>query len=552
MFPKPQLILEYSHFFGKNINENRLDLIKGISKKHILFEIAGLNYRLKPNNQLKYDTSWETQLKELTYFCPIDPQLLNYYISVSLRHFNIKGDHPIIFNRAGNLFAMEEILNNAELFDIEGFVMRKVEVWDAIFKYLLAINSEITKVKEIKEDNLTLETISASTIVLNELMIEENPLLIPYKGLRLMEFLSSHPVYGKEIDTFFNNILKIEKDRFIYNVYALIIANKHKDKSLEFAYVTENGDSFLDYLSSNRIKSPKTINLLSLKKAPFYKDSHERYIVLDNNFLFNKSYNFFINDFWFDYLKPQKDINGNEKFNIKDYRGAFGLFFEMYVEEIIRNSFIHFVDPKPLLFDDLKISISKSEIEIADIYIRQNNKILVGQVKSNSIYDNEKYGGDTNKLYRNDREKFFSDFGVNQVVDSITNIIKYFNEFDANLPIDKELEFYPTIIVNEKVFQTPLIPNLFHIRFQELITGINFGKHKINPLSIIHISDLEYLEFWLSTKEKNIWNILDYHLTDASLMPPFCCTIDTQIDRFVVMERVSESVKVLINKYSKK
>jgi len=547
-----KLILDYTHFFGEESPENRLSLIKNVSKKHILYEIAGLNYRLKPKDRLKYDTSLETQIKELHYFCPIDDRLYNHYAKIASIYTKNKDEYSIIFNRVANLFAIEEILNSNELKDIDNFTMCDVNVWDSIFKYLLSVNCEVTKINKNKPQNITLENITPSSIVLNELMIEDNPVSVPYRGIKLLEFLSSHPKYGIEIETYFKNVIKIEPDKFIFNLLSLMVANNHEDKNMDFFYLTKGEDSFLEYLSSNKIENNNPITLLSIKKAPFYKDSNNNgYIVLDLNFLIDKCYNFFVNDFWFDYLKPQKDDKGKDKFNFKDYRGAFGLFFENYIAEIIKNSFQHLKYPKPLLFDDLKIQTSVGMIEVSDIYIRQNKKILVGQVKSCAIYDKEKYGGTINSLYKNNREKFFIDFGVNQVLNSILNIIKYGKSFDSNIPINKSLEFYPIIIMNEKIFQTPLMPNLFHNRFQELLSENPIGFHKIHPLILIHISDLEYLESPLISKKIKIWDVLNAHLKGIKIMFPFNKISNKYISSFILNKKINDKIVTIIKKYSK-
>jgi hypothetical protein len=432
--------------------------------------------------------------------------------------------------------------------------MKKVEVWDGIFKYLLAVNTEVVKVKQLPPENTTIENISASAIALNELMIEDNPVYIPYKGICLIEYLSKHPVYGNELQRYFNETLKIDKDRFIYNLLSLSMANSQKKSFTEFVYNTNEPDAFLDFLSSNQFNNRDFIKLLTVKKTPFYKDRDTRYIVLDINFLINKSYNFFINDFWFDYLKPQKDEKGKDKFSFKHYRAAFGLFFEEYVGEIIENSFHHLKYPKPLLFDNLKIKVPAGQIEVADIYVRQNKKILVGQVKSSSIYDNEKYSGEINTLYRNNREQFYKDFGVNQTYDSIKTILENSDSFDSKLPVNKRLEFYPIIVVNDKVFQTPLIPNLLHQRFQELLADDDYKPHKIHPLVVAQISDLEYLENTLAKKKKTIWNILKSHYKkiDNTLMPPLIQTTDRFINPEIVAERLMLKMKEIINTYSER
>jgi hypothetical protein len=296
MLPDLKLILEYKHFFNSESPENRLDLIKHIPKLQLLFEIAGLNYRLKPYNRLKYDFSLETQANELEYFCPIDKDLHRHYVEIASSYTKSKDDYPLIFNRAANLFALEEILNSEDFHEEENFDMKKVEVWDGIFRYLLAVNSEILKVKYLPPEDTTIENISASAIALNELMIEDNPFYIPFKGIRLIEYLSNHPVYGAELNKYFKDTLEIDKDEFIYNLLSLSMGNGQEQSYTEFVYNTAKPDKFLDYLSNNQFKNKDFIKLLTIKKTPFFKESDRRYIVLYINFLINKSYNFFIND----------------------------------------------------------------------------------------------------------------------------------------------------------------------------------------------------------------------------------------------------------------
>ncbi len=554
MIPCIKLLLEYKHFFFADPPADRLSLIKHIPKKQLLYEIAGLNYRLKPYNQLKYDFSLNRQIVELKHFCPIDKYLQNNYIRIVSSYIKSEKDYPLIFNRAANLFAIEEILNNDNLLEIDDFDMKKVEVWDGIFKYLMSVNREVLKVNQSSPHEVSIENISSSALVLNELMIEDNPLYVQFRGIRLIEYLYNNDVYGDELNRYFNEILNIDKDDFIYKLLALSIGNGQEPYFAEFVYNSGESDEFLDYLSNNQYMNKEYSRLLTVKKTPFYKDKVNRYIILDISFLTNKSYNFFINDFWFDYLKLQENESGKSIFNIKHYRSIFGLFFEEYIREIVGSCFHHLMHPRPFLFDDLRIDTSYGKIEVADIYIRQNKKILVGQVKSSSIYDNEKYGGDINTLYRNNRERFFKDFGVNQTYNSINNILNYANSFDPKLKHIKRLEFYPVIIVNDKVFQTPLLPNLLYLRFNELLKDDNFTPHIIHPLVVMHVSDWEYLEAVLHSKDEQIWDILKSHYKkiNNTLMPPFFNSTEKFIKPGVITGRLRTEMKEIINKYTKK
>ncbi len=177
------------------------------------------------------------------------------------------------------------------------------------------------------------------------------------------------------------------------------------------------------------------------------------------------------------------------------------------------------------MFDELKIKTTKGQIEIADVYLRSSNKILLGQVKSGSIYDKEKFGGNVEALYKNDRNKFFEDFGVNQLIESLTRMDEFVQLIDKKFPKGHSYEVYPCIIVNDKALQTPLMADTFNKRFQELLKDFNIKKVSVKPLNLIHINDFETLEDSLSKNPKEIWELLQYNQRDKRFVPPFYNTI---------------------------
>src|SRR5436853_6069216 len=134
--PRTQLILDYRLFFGEDPPEDRITLISHVSRKAILFEIAGLNYRLKPKDKIYVDTSLNTTMKELRYFTMNIESLYEKYSAVADKYSKSKDEFGIIFNRQACLFAMEEILSS-QLGEPENFVMAKEEAWEGILKYLL-------------------------------------------------------------------------------------------------------------------------------------------------------------------------------------------------------------------------------------------------------------------------------------------------------------------------------------------------------------------------------------------------------------------------------
>lgn len=548
--PKVQIILDYESFFGVKPPENRISIINDISKEHILFELVALNYRLKPKEAIYIDTSFETQVKELKRFTMEDKELFIKYSTVANKHTKSKSDYPLIFNRQACLFAIEEIINSSEIRTIENFVMARVEVWEAILKYLLAVNCMITQIKEEKDENkISFEVLNPKLIPLNELSIETDQIYTPYRGHRLIDYFLNSPEYTNEINQYFQTKYGIEPHHFIYHIMAMYFANAHDNPEHNFFYRLSEKQGVFDVLSE-RTSNAEIYKLLSIRKSPFINVDELKYLISDNSFLLEKAYSQLINDFWFDWIKHIKGDNGGNKFNINQYRGVFGLFFEKYLAQIFAKCFENYKYSTLLMFDQLKIKTPKGTVELADIYFRYGNKILVGQVKSGSIYDVEKYGGDIESLYKRDRNKFFENFGVNQIVESLTNIDNNIQELDPKFPKGHTYEFFPCIIVNDKAFQTPLMPDVFNIRFQELLAGFNIKKVTVRPLSLIHVSDLERLEEPLNAKPKQIWDLFKYHYRDKKFMPPFYSTINHECPRRQYPNRIKDLFRQLVAKYN--
>jgi hypothetical protein len=96
-------------------------------------------------------------LKTLTNIGPkkggayiIDPALQKHYAKIAEKFTKSKNDYPLIFTRPTCMFALEEIIQS-DLPVIEGFSMNSVDIWNSIFKYILAVNTAITQIKEDNE-----------------------------------------------------------------------------------------------------------------------------------------------------------------------------------------------------------------------------------------------------------------------------------------------------------------------------------------------------------------------------------------------------------------
>lgn len=527
---KPQLILGYNEVFRADPPEDRLALIKTFSKKHIIGEFAGINYWIKPMKSVYFDRSLSFQRDTLAYFTGIDIRLTKFYRSRFESFVHSSDNYPIIFNRACLLFAMEEILACDEIIDRDDFVMSRKEVWDNLLKYLLAVNSEITRLRIPEKEPLTFEKLNANMLALNEFNLEVDLFLTPYRGLKLLSFLTHDSKYSTYVKQFFKDIVRGDPEYFIYRIIGAYISRKNENPDLEFVIHTDSEIEVFEYLSKHAMISAEPLKVLNLKKAPFYKNTDQngylRYVVLDFSFLLEKSYNFFINDFWFDYLKKVVGIN-----HYDEYRGELGLFFQNYVSFWLKRITAYDKLFVIKLFSELTIQKKGGEIELCDVYIRRKNEIILGEVKFSALYDKEKYSEDLLGFYKNNRERFYSDFGVNQVVESIINLQQYLNQIDPDAQAFKQYSIYPVLIINETAFQAPLIAQIFNDRFKELIGSQNLDSFNIMPLTLIHISDIERIDPYIDeTKKDLLLELLKYHIENQKLIMPFYQTLNHKLE----------------------
>lgn len=529
--PKSQAILNYRDFFGVNQPENPLLLLEGFDRATILGEITGLNYRLKPKTTMYYDTSLKKQQSELFWFSGHNEQLFKKYYELFGRHIYGQKHYPLIFTRQTCLYAAEQIIHSS-LSAVDGFTMEKA--WVNLFEYLLTVNTEITKqTNQISDKPMSLEELGPRLLPLNELSIDVNPIYTPYRGHELLNFFSTHPELGPYFSEYFRKTYGLPYDHFVYELMSMFYANNKdgtNNLTLEatgetidtsFYYSVNPDEVHLFNSLANIYPTDKIERIISIRKFPFVQLSEKTFLLTDGVLLLDKAYSQFINDFWFDCVRAVAIDGGKPRFPPRFYRGEIGKFLELYTTSIIKHSFQRAKYHTIKLFDELKIKIVNDEIEITDIYIRFNNKIFLAEVKSTGLYDEEKYSGDINALYKNNREKFFKSFGVNQLVNSIATLKDRIKIVDAKFPADHRCHIYPALIVNERALQTPLMAHIFNKRFDELMQERVLDNLHVHELSLLHISDLEQMEDHLHLNPKKFWKILQYHLREPTFIPPF-------------------------------
>jgi hypothetical protein len=415
-----------------------------------------------------------------------------------------------------------------------------------MIRFIVSINTIITNVSTVV-DTPSIEDINAMMLPVNEMAIESDPIFELFRGKKLFDYILSDKDLQLELPKHIKNVYELEIDQFIFYHFGAVYMHGDPSKAKFIFYNLKEQSSYFKGMSQ-RISNDNVVKLVSIKKGPIFKYHEDSYLLLDVLMLSEKICTQFINDFWFDCVKKMK-LGGKHQ-NIKIYRGKIGYFYEEYVNDLFEYSTV--MPSVYFGFDNLKINGSGGEIEIADVYLRLENKILLCQQKSSSVYDNEKLAGELEGLYKNDRSKFFSGFGVDQVVSSIANL-----DLVGNLDHDyvnlEEIEIYPCVILTDKSFQTPFMAQIFSERFEELLDSEEVRpNYTIKNLSILFINDLENIANQMKHEPSILFEVIDRNQDEKSMLTrPLTYTIHESLRHGPPMDMIMAEYKPLFEKFSK-
>lgn len=500
------LILEYERVFNEALPQDRMNLISTLNKTEVLGLISYINFQLSPIHSARYDYTQKKQHEILTYILRLesDKRVLRYFE-------NLIDNNTFLFNRPTNLWAITEVLNSDLPDDSEDGQVNNVQLLNFL-RYYLCVNSETVKVATPNSENPSFEELNASIIAHNEYFLDVDPLYTLYRGKALFDYINRSEKYAENFHEYISERYAISSNEYMLKIASIYFLNNSDNNEFKFYYRFENAPCLVVHRFSERVLpvyEDYNLEAKHIRKSPFYNVSDNKYYLLDNRFLLEKSCDFMIWDFLFDKLIPEDADNETRKKYIKDYKSFIGYFFESYVRGIINYSFHFLKHPKPKLFDDLKIG----GVEYGDIYMRKNKKILFGEVKSSNVPSNSKYGESLDKLYNRDQNLFFKNHGLTQVVKNLKKLMSTPENYDLMLDINKQQIIYPVIITNERLLTVGLFVQIFNERFNREFDRTLFPKHIIKQLQIIHISELEFLSRYINEKKLDIFDFLDYHFS---------------------------------------
>jgi len=525
------LIAGYSDLF-KGKYEDALKKIEKYPLDVILFELVGINFRLRSALSLHVDYSVKSQVSFLRHWLGEDRYVSDLF--KRLDHFSAtsNGRQPVIFNRAGCLYGIDYCYRNLKSSD-EKFEYTR-DFWIDLIEFCLACNDVVTQYDTKDEGSKInlLEHINAQQAILNELKIVSNPILAFNRYIDLIRYIEGDAYYKNELSSYLTS-LNLPAKTFIETIINIYI-NKDQNKKLPFLIwlnPKESPDAFklVTWLSSHTLLTKKhELDLLTLYKWPVFKHQEEKFVVLDPELLLDKVYRQFINDFFFDHLR----LKG---ITYQDYRNFIGKFFEDYVARNFKgilslNRAITYKHTDQLKFGN-------PERELCDIYVRHGRNIMIGQVKSTNFSDDQKFKGSF-EFYNGDTERFYKDVGVTQLVQSIEWLNLFGNEIDS--PFHRKTKLYPVLILNDKFFETPFMSQVLDTEFKARLSKIN-NRFLIKDLVVMNVTSVERLHAKKVNNGKLLWRLFWSTSRYSGILAHF----NNTLDRFRVQFHQTKELKII-------
>ncbi len=544
------IVLKYTAYYNKEVPKTPLEIIAHLPKNEIIVTIAKINTLLQPQGYRCSDDSRKTQIECLKSILLQDEinapvEYLNRFKHYE-KHLMGLPKHYSIFTRGTCLYALNEVLQSASFLKKDK-TQYTFDERIGILDYLLICNERILDFLE-KESNTHIEShgidffefFAFNMIPYNQYNITINCLSKLYKSANFLKSLMDNPSTETHLKIYFKNKYGLDNIEEFFKVFTYTFLNMYNKKLKIYHLNIDNKQEAIiriirGFSENTPVKNlnhqdVKTLDFLAVKKNPvFYweplnSDNFTGFAVLDLALLLEKMDSLLINDFWFDYLKDNSELNR------KDWGNFIGSkFFEPLVEDIITCSFKNISSYSIKTSDELKIKLTgKSEIEIADVYIRNKQKIAFIEVKSNFINMIDGYKSVTSieEFKALDMDKFYKSFGLIQMVDTIKNFHtykKYLN--DRGLNQNRKVHLYPIILVNEPILSSGLFNFPLRRKFESMLIAENIciksKEHKIWPLIIINIEELQELEQSIFERKIDFFKMLNSYYDKTSIKGKF-------------------------------
>jgi hypothetical protein len=508
------LVGEYSKIYPEQVS-NVYELANGIPK-NLIINIA--THFLMYQTHDKQEVIWN-KVKKYWFSNTISSDYIDL-ISRLQRSYTNNLDSLTILTTYSSLKLLQLGLDIKETKQFKSDSQVEID----IFKIYMLFNEEIINLQldnlaiikrkySIIEKPLKLFLLSFSTSEFENYIYGREFFCQSVKSIFLFKFLEND-INLKEHYEIFKNRFKINNLFDYYNRIIPLVQYIVNKKDIGFVQVAldpsksnyDDDKLFFEKISVQDFDPFEDIDFKTIRSRPVIKMSENVYRITHPVFITDKIYK----GIFFELSFINSELSDNKK--IKEIR------------TYITNEF----SEKILLYKIIEYSVSEKYIRFTgsdlqnlgieaapDYYIRDQHNIMVfenkdilfsGKVKSSFSFQQIEEEL-KKKLYRKEDGKAV---GINQLINSIKNILEKTFQFDNNYEC-QNLSIYPVIVLHDIVYDAPGLNSLLNHWFQLEVSDLKskFSTVKIKPLVILSIDTLIRTAELIKSEKLSLFEMLD-------------------------------------------
>ena len=465
--------LQFSYVFPEEKQEEALFYLKKISKETLLRSIGFCS----TNPSTNFDNFFTNPALHEDIYKRVVDYSRKYQIA----------EKPEVISKYASLKLAELILSNKDVLKNE---LKSVDEDELnLFKAFLVINDQLNgsqKLDNLNTDNF--EKLVDFSLVFkfpeSDLAISENDdwefLKLVYSTIHkveeLFKFLNSNPEFEELKNEFLKSFNTGTEKEFIQQMKYLFGQLLHSKMSKDYIFkITDKTSSdFLKSMTSENIELDE--DFTHLKNNPIY--------FLDNDLFSVVNYFFAVDKFYRSTKFKLKEIYDKIKPLKKKYGDFFGFFNKHFSENFLMKNLLDNIFEK-------KHFIKKPERDVeldgeSDYYVRHNNTVFLFENKDVLIAKTIKSSANIEEINAYLQSKFVHDgeksVGIGQLVNSIKEIQEKKFRFDDYVNVKNNLEIFPILIIQDRIFQSPGINYRLNKWYREIVQ--EELKEKYNPSNI--------------------------------------------------------------------
>jgi hypothetical protein len=518
------LVLTYNSIFDDSDNAlSPESLLKNISSINVLEIISWLTAQIHSR-----EAEQATQKRLLDSFS-VD---FSDTTKAALSSFTRKYPNYVFINNQSSLMMDEIVLANYnKLPRKECSELTDEELLNIFKAYLLCSQKWTDKHAGISsngtdyEDSIE-EIMTKQDIPISEFKWRKDFRFQLYKANLFFEFCETNSLFHKCLESFLEEKNVSNYHEYLRNVLSFYIEpmmQNRRPSIVVFKKEDEEAKDFLNQFVLDVDKFQIGDDFKSLRDKFVLKISEGEYMILNHNLLIDKIYQGLQFDFCKTLIKNGAlNKKGKKIKDFEEYKSILGNeFSETHLFYKIIEKVIETKNYTKLSGEKIKEKTGEGE---PDYYIRDNNNLLLFEMKDVILNANTKQSDDINKIHDEICNKICKDDGkdrkgVGQLLHNADRFYK--GEFLALDTCNTDVvSVYPVIVVNDSAFNANGVSNLI-FRESEIFLESKYPhlKGKVNKPILIHLDALIYLIPHLNNDNINLSKIIQQYLSETDNNP---------------------------------